>query len=348
MQREPNSGEAPHAGGGISVSDDGALPNHSGSDGAVPNRAGQADWPTVWVCIAVFNRLQYTRKCLELLLSQTYGNIRPVVVDDGSSDGTSAMIAAEHPEAVLLRGDGSLYWTGAMHLGAAHIMAHGGADDYLLLLNDDLTFAPDLIEKLIGKSKLHPRSLIQAVESCSDDPDLIWQGGVRMNWWTAKHRRLNHHRRRSEFPSGYCEQSDYLTGRGVLVPIEVFRRVGNYDASYKQYGDPEFSRRAAKNGYRLIVSYDELVLSYEKGNNLNEAESYCLRDLKRYYFGVLSNTRLPTRWKDARAMTNSGGQALVFFAFDLVRITGHFVKRLKLNFRVAAEPSKKSEGSGAC
>ena len=286
--------------------------------------------PTVWVCIAVFNRIQYTRKCLEQLRQQTYPNVRPVVVDDGSRDNTSAMIAAEHPEAVLLQGDGFLYWTAAMHLGLAHIIAHAAANDYVLLLNDDLLFTPDLIEKLLETSKRHPRSLIQAVESCVDDPDVIWQGGVRMNWWTAKHKRLNHHRRLSEFPPGHFEKSDYLTARGVLAPMEVIRAIGNYDRSHKQYGDGEFTRRAAKNGFGLFVSYDVVVLSYDKGKNLNEAESYSLADLKRYYFGVLSSARLSTRWKQATSMTNSGVQGLVFFAFDVARITGHFLKRLKL------------------
>src|ERR1700709_529254 len=111
------------------------------------------------------------------------------------------MVAGEYPESVLLRGDGSLYWTGAMHLGIAHILSHSATNDYVLLLNDDLIFGEDLIERLLGAMKWHPRSLIQAVESCADDPDLIWQGGVRMNWWTARHVRLNHHRRISDFPS---------------------------------------------------------------------------------------------------------------------------------------------------
>ena len=310
--------------------EDRAVAAHTGSETTTANgNTSAAGSPTVWVCIAVFNRIQYTRKCLELLLSQTYPNIRPVVVDDGSRDGTSAMITTEHPEVVLLKGDSSLYWTGAMHLGVAHIMAHAEANDCVLLLNDDLTFSPNFIEEMVEKSKLHPRSLLQAVESCIEDPDLIWQGGVKINWWTAKHRRLNHHRRRSEFPSGYFEKSDYLTARGVLVAIEVFRVIGNYDRTYKQSGDPEFTRRAAKNGYELLVTYDLFVLSYEKGKNLNETETFSFSDFKRYYFGILSNARLATRWKDAMSMTNSRLQALVFFSCDLARITSHFVKRLK-------------------
>ena len=105
--------------------------------------------------------------------------------------------------------------------------------------------------------------------------------------------------------------------------------IGNYDNTYQQSGDPEFTRRAAKKGFALKVAYDIVVFSYEKGKNLNESESVFLSDIKRYYFGVLSNFRLFTRWKQAKAMTNSWIQALVFFAFDFTRITGHYLKRLK-------------------
>jgi len=147
------------------------------SDQTYPGRAQ----PTIWVCVAVFNRRHYTRKCLELLLDQTYSKLRTIVVDDGSTDGTSEMIRVEHAQVVLLRGDGSLYWTGAMRLGIEYILAHCAADDYVLLLNDDLVFGPGLAEKLLETVGRHPRSLVQAVESCLDDPDLIWQGGTEVN-----------------------------------------------------------------------------------------------------------------------------------------------------------------------
>ena len=288
--------------------------------------------PVVWACIAVFNRIRYTRKCLEQLTNQTYPNIKPVVVDDGSKDGTSAMIATNYPDVVLLQGDGLLYWTPAMHLGLSHIIKHAAPHDYVLLLNDDLLFSENFVEQLIQKSQLHPRALIQAVESCVDDPDLVWQGGALINWWTARHRLVNYHRRISSFPREHFEMADYLTARGVLVPMGIIHTIGNYDPRFKQCGDGEFTRRAAKHGFSLLVTYDVSVLSYEKGHNLNETESYSLSDLKKFYFGILSNYRLSTRWLQATTMTTSGIQALVFFFIDVIRITIHFVTRIKSPF----------------
>jgi GT2 family glycosyltransferase len=243
------------------------------------------------------------------------------------------MIKTEHPEVILLGGDGSLYWTGAMHVGIEHILQNAAEQDFVFLLNDDLVFVQDLVEKLIESAKSQPRSLIQAVESCIDDPDLIWFGGATMNWWTAKLRQSNYHHRISEFPPEHCEPSDYLTGRGVLVPIEVFRAAGNFDRRYQQSGDLEFSRRAAKAGYALSVLYGAKVLCYSKGDNLNEAETYSLSDLRQYYFGVLSWARFSTLWKDAISMTNSRVQALVFFCFKVARVTVNFLSRVRVHKR---------------
>jgi GT2 family glycosyltransferase len=239
------------------------------------------------------------------------------------------MVQTEHPNVVLLQGDGSLYWTGAMHLGIEYILAHAAADDFVLLLNDDLVFAQDLVERLVEAAGHHPGSLIQAVESCLDDPDLIWHGGRKMNWWTAKQRLVNHHRRISEFSPDHCEPSAYLTGRGVLVPLEVFRTAGNFDARYQQSGDLEFSRRAAKADYSLLVFYGASVLCYDKGDNLNEAHTYSLSDFWQYYFGVLSWAYLPTLWKDAMSMTESRVQGLVFFAFKVARVTVNLLRGLR-------------------
>jgi GT2 family glycosyltransferase len=265
-----------------------------------------------------------------LLRVQIYPNIIAVVVDDGSSDGTSDMIASEFPDAVLLHGDSSLYWAGAMRMGIDQILKWCSPDDYLLLLNDDLIFSADLVQRLFEASLKYPAALIQAVESCLSDPDLIWQGGIRMNWWTAKHERLNHHRRISSFPPGHMQRSDYLTGRGVLVPTEAVRVAGNLSAAYKQGGDPEFSRRAAKHGYSLLVAYDLPVLSYTKGDNLNETATYVPSDFTKYFFSIRSSFRIANRWRDAMLMTNSPFQGFVFFLCDMVRVTGYFLRRLRL------------------
>lgn len=58
---------------------------------------------------------------------------------------------------------------------------------------------------------------------------------------------------------------DTLSGKGNLVPVEVFKRIGNFSIALPHYGaDYEFFIRAKRAGYHLFLSYQTPVY------NLNE------------------------------------------------------------------------------
>jgi hypothetical protein len=65
--------------------------------------------PLVSVLLASRNGARFLPEALASIASQTYPAIEPVLVDDGSSDGTRAILdefAASHPRARVLRADG--------------------------------------------------------------------------------------------------------------------------------------------------------------------------------------------------------------------------------------------------
>ena len=43
------------------------------------------------IIVAIYNTKEYTRKCIESLLSQTYSNLQIILVDDGSTDGSDLL-----------------------------------------------------------------------------------------------------------------------------------------------------------------------------------------------------------------------------------------------------------------
>ena len=67
-------------------------------------------------------------------------------MDDGSTDGTGAAIRTRHPAAMVLPGDGSLWWGGAIRLGMERAYDEGAA--CLLWLNDDCLPAPGTLRLL--------------------------------------------------------------------------------------------------------------------------------------------------------------------------------------------------------
>ena len=46
------------------------------------------------VCIPVYNALLYLRECIDSILSQSYKDFELLIVDDGSTDNSSAIV---HP-----------------------------------------------------------------------------------------------------------------------------------------------------------------------------------------------------------------------------------------------------------
>ena len=287
----------------------------------------------IYIVIPVHNRKRFTQACLANLFAQNFRDFTVIVVDDGSTDGTSAMIQQEFPATVILSGDGNLWWTGATNLGVRHALELCAADDYILIINDDLTVAPDYLDALLSAARSHPHSLIGSVETLQTDPDRINRGGVLVNWATAKKRSLNQGQSLNAFPPGYLVQVDQLTGRGTLFPAAAFREGGLYDnAHFLQCGDTELPVRAHfKHSYSLFVAYDAVVVSYPGNpNHINSREHYKLGDAREYFLGVRSNFNLRYRFWYAYNIAPNPFWFLRYFLLDLLRITGHFVSRLQV------------------
>lgn len=54
--------------------------------------------PSVAVIVTVFNDEKRIAACIDSLLSQNYGNYQILVVDDGSTDGTRAIVQSKFPQ----------------------------------------------------------------------------------------------------------------------------------------------------------------------------------------------------------------------------------------------------------
>ena len=104
-----------------------------------------------YIIIPVHNRKALTLACLEnLKINSNLQKYQVIVVDDGSSDLTSEEVVANYPEVIILKGDGNLWWTGAMALGMTYAYEKGA--DYFIWLNDDSLPAPNTLDLLINFS----------------------------------------------------------------------------------------------------------------------------------------------------------------------------------------------------
>ena len=208
----------------------------------------------VAIVTPVFNGKDHTTEFLSALRKQTYHNFKIVIVDDGSTDGTSEMIEDDFPEVQLLKGDGSLWWSGGTNLGVEFALENNF--DYILTINNDVIVANNYIESLVEVAKEHPRALIGSKVCYLDNTKRVWYCGATFN---QRNGQMEH---RTGYDKDFksTQSSEWLTGMGVLVPAETYMKVGLYSNDFPLYfGDADFSVRAKKAGYALIVSAESRV-----------------------------------------------------------------------------------------
>jgi len=211
----------------------------------------------IYALIPVFNRLELTKRCIASIKAQSKKErIEIIVVDDGSTDGTSQWLSSSR-EITVLQGSGSLFWCGAVHYGIEYCLRISKKGDYLLLLNNDVELASntvELLEEFLSNRK--KTAIASAVTVDIRDRDtIIKTGSIVKNWYLNKTYHVYTGTKQSNIDKNLPVCVDFLTARCLLHPIEVFWQAGNYDSrTFKHYGgDDEFSIRVKKFGIETFL-----------------------------------------------------------------------------------------------
>ena len=196
---------------------------------------------TIAILLTVFNRRDCTLKCLRQLTEQTLpdGAAYDVyITDGGSTDGTVESVREMYPEVNIQVKDG-VFWNRGMYASwewAASMKKY----DFFLWLNDDTFLYNDCIKTLYDAS------------SVKDDACIIVGPTVD----TATRQRETYGGRikgKGIAPvDGEMTKVDYFNGNIVLVPADVFHKLGNLDYYFTHSkGDFDYGMRARKAGISM-------------------------------------------------------------------------------------------------
>ncbi len=209
---------------------------------------------TVAVIVLAWNGLQLTRGTLDSLARcrvPERWRLQVMVVDNASSDGSPAAIAAEYPWVDLLALPENRRFAGGNNAGLERALAAGA--DAVMLLNNDVQADPALLERLLAAVAGCPGAGAAAPLIYHAAPtNLIWYAGGRCVPALAhtSHRGIREHDR-GRYRA--VEDTGYLTGCCLLATAEAWRKVGLLDEGYFIYAeDADWSLRARAAGFRLL------------------------------------------------------------------------------------------------
>ncbi len=210
----------------------------------------------IYIVTPVFNRIDFTKNYLAALSEQTVKDFKVIIVDDGSTDGTSEMIEKEFPDVILLKEEGDLWWAEATNIGVHYAMDQEA--DYIMTLNDDTLPEPDYIEKMIYWSEKKPDALLGALAIDSISNDIVY-GGQWFHWKSHRYENIIDKLVREDKKGLHAVNT--FPGRGLLIPSKVYRDIGFYDSKNfpQTYADIDFTARADSRGYKIYCNYDAVI-----------------------------------------------------------------------------------------
>lgn len=250
----------------------------------------------VFILIPTYNRKKLLHRCLYCIHKQSYNNVETVVVDDGSTDGTSNMLRKIFPKVIVLRGNGNLWWGGAMHLGVELILRESKPGDFVLLMNDDTTFDKSYLERIISISLAHKRAIVGSPCYNVNDKHKLTGAPVLMDWQKggAIPLKVPNNPKKEKWTT----EINTFNGRGTLVPVEVFERIGNFSRQFPHYGaDYEFFLRVKRSGFPMLFSYETKVYnSAIPGGIKFKRRTISLKEWRQLLFSKRSKSNIITSY----------------------------------------------------
>ncbi|MCF1711079.1 glycosyltransferase family 2 protein [Tabrizicola sp. J26] len=227
--------------------------------------------PVVSILVISYNTREMTLDCLRSVREQTSVPHELIVLDNASSDGSAAAIAAEFPDVMLLAEQVNHGFAKANNIAATH--AKG---EYLLLLNPDTVVLDGALDKLLAFARKTPEARIWGGRTVFADGSLnaasCWR---RMTLWSVicGTTGLSAVFRNTPFfnPEGYGgwdrsteRQVDIVTGCLFLISRADWDALGGFDPVFFMYGEEAdlCLRAEAQIGAKPRVTPEAVIIHY--------------------------------------------------------------------------------------
>jgi GT2 family glycosyltransferase len=204
--------------------------------------------PKVYVCVLSWNKCEDTLSCVKSVLDQDFENLRVVVVDNASTDGSVAALREMGGSIDFIELRDNVGFTGGCNAGIRHALAYGA--DYVWLLNNDSHCTPEALSALVAHAESRPDvgmvSPIITDRRSGRDEYVVGRLDLSTGAMEETVDPVEAESMQRRFPNQI-----FLKGTALLIKRRVIEQIGLLDEHFFAYcEDLDFCIRAAAAGYR--------------------------------------------------------------------------------------------------
>jgi len=205
--------------------------------------------PKISIILLNWNGKKDTLECLASLQKVRYPNFQAIVVDNGSTDVSIPAFRAAYPDLPILENGANLGFAGGNNPGIEWALRHHA--EWILLLNNDTTVAPDFLSAFLAAAKEQPKAKIFGAKILRyNQPDIIDHLGGFWNPQVGEF--ISPDSGEPDHPYFNMRAADYVCGAALLMHRSVPETIGLLEPKFFLFWEEsDFCYRAKKAGLEV-------------------------------------------------------------------------------------------------
>lgn len=196
--------------------------------------------PTVSVLMSVYSAERYVEQAIRSVLDQTFRDLEMIVIDDGSTDGSIAIVER------LAREDARIHFSARPNKGipaTANEMIALARGRYISLMDHDDVMLPECIGTEVAYLDAHPEVVVVGIM----DDYIDGEGRTMRRRTSLKHRLTPFTHMRRDLVA-FPPHIPFVSNPGSMMRADAVRKVGGYREVFRYASDNDLWFRMSEVG----------------------------------------------------------------------------------------------------
>ena len=223
--------------------------------------------PKVSVIIPIYNGERYLKETLNSVFAQTYRDFEVICVDDGSTDGSVAIIGEYGDRVILIR------QANAGGSAARNVGVEQSKSPFVAFLDQDDRWYPNKLKQQVTALAANPDAVLALCNSDRmDSAGQLLQVGATV----AERAGL------LSTPLGRLMEEDQLLSSAILVRRDILERVGMYDTQLHGFEDFDLCARLKRLGRFVFVEEPGMCYRVHEGGQSRSGGNRVVQSRERF------------------------------------------------------------------